>query len=85
MGETGIECTVSGRRLVPVARESESPLHVAGLMLFDKHIHFGMVATWRLGKLGQPGQYIYRAFVNLEQAVLDPLASDRAERQGESQ
>lgn len=54
-------------------------------MLFDKHIHFGMVATWRLGKLGQLGQYIYRAFVNLEQAVLDPLASDRAERQGESQ
>ena len=54
------------------------------LYSYDKHLHFGLVATKRLGDLRKLGEYIYEAFVNLEQAVLDPLNAGGAGRQGDS-
>jgi len=43
------------------------------LFSYDQGLHFGLVATQKLKNLSNLSSYIYEAFENLENAVLDPL------------
>ncbi len=43
------------------------------LFSYDQGLHFGLVATKKLRNLSNLGSYIYEAFDNLENSVLDPL------------
>lgn len=43
------------------------------LYSYDRFLHFGLVGTQKLEDLKRLGDHIYQAFVDLEDAVLDPL------------
>lgn len=55
------------------------------LYSYDQFLHFGLVGTQKLEELKRLGDHIYQAFVDLENAVLNPLNEQREKGSGAAQ